>query len=78
MGLLHWIVEYEVSSGTMVIFSLERQSMMLDASTIQESMRAIDLQFTLESEGVWVPKSVKVGDHTSSSTGDSLTSKKFR
>lgn len=78
MDSLHWIVEYEVSSETMVIFRLERQSMMLDASSIHKSMTAIDLQFPLESEGIWVPKTVKVGDHTSSSTGDSLTSKKFR
>lgn len=40
MDLLRWIVEYEVSNGTMVIFRLERQPMMLDASIIQESMES--------------------------------------
>lgn len=38
----------------------------------------IDLQLTSETERIWVPKSAKVGDHASSSKGDSLTSKKFR
>lgn len=37
-----------------------------------------DLQLTSETERIWVPKSAKVGDHASSSIGDSLTSKKFR